>query len=81
MKTMIIRGRGLATWKGWAGRRLPVSFKQVKIVQEFENKVKTMPLGVLNFLKSVIAYLIGRNQSRYHDRYREKVKPTMNDNV
>lgn len=81
MKTMIIRGGGLATWEGWAGERLPVSFKQVKIVQEFENKVKTMPLGVLNFLKSVIAYLVGRNQSRYRDRYREKVKPTMNDDV
>lgn len=53
----------------------------MKIVQEFESKVKTMPLGVLNFLKSVIAYLIGRNQPRYRDRYREKVKPTMNDDV
>lgn len=72
MKTPCKRKRhnleGGRLWKVWTVVELTMHFKQVKIVQEFENKVKTMSFGVLSFLKSVTAYLGGRNP-RYHDIY------------
>lgn len=46
---MSLAGEGLTMWKGWTVVELPVSFKQVEIVQEFENKVKTLSFGVPNF--------------------------------
>lgn len=64
--------------EGWTG------FNQVKVVQEFENKIKPMPFcihsfWVLSFLNRVTAYLREKNCSQYHDIYREKVKHTRND--
>lgn len=55
-------------WQGWTIVELPMHLKQVKMAQEFENKIKTMSFGVLNFLKSLTAYPVGRNP-RYHDMY------------
>lgn len=70
-------GEGLAMWEGWTALERPVSFKRVKMVQEFENKIRPVPscihsVWVLNFLNRVTVDLREKNCSRYHDIDTEK---------
>lgn len=64
-------------WEGWTALERPVSFKRVKMVQEFENKIRPVPscihsVWVLNFLNRVTVDLREKNCSRYHDIDTEK---------
>lgn len=66
----------LTMQEGWTVVQFPESLKQVKMVQEFENKITPTPSWVLSFRNSVTASLIEtllqaswyiqRNSKTYH---------------